>query len=555
MKKILNLTLLSMLTCLLMLTGTPLQAQKTYCHTPTDPENQRGHISFPRSGSAGPFHLKIYVHVIRKTDGTGGQSTTDVNNALAFLDTDFNPHQIFFEWDGCIDYIDNDSYYFSPSGAIFSVNNSTDGIDVYLYDDAVGGSGLANGVGVSSEFFVTGSYWDPPFGSLVKSHVMSHEMGHVLFLWHTHHSCETGNWENTNGSNCATAGDFVCDTPSDPHLGFNVPAATCVWSGVAACSTPEPIGNYTPDPALIMAYTHPDCMSYFTNGQGQRMRDAICNLPFLQDVQVNGPHNCPCTATDVHIYSNTTYSSDMGFGGNIIVHTGAQLTITSTIQMAKNKAIVVERGAKLYLNGGTLTRCGFDDDWRGVVVEGNSSLPQPSNPYAMPASNQAGVVVVDNNATIEWARTAISTNYFGTWTSTKWGGLIYAENSTFSNNKRGAEFMKYNFTNKSKFVNCTFDGNSTINATTVGVTIWATNGVTFNRCRFYNMEAEGLLVYDAGAIVKDGNDFQHNRRGISSKATYPFAAYLEVGDLSSDPNYFLDNWFHMNPMLLISWMV
>ncbi|MFD0976772.1 T9SS type A sorting domain-containing protein [Salinimicrobium gaetbulicola] len=39
-----------------------------------------------------------------------------------------------------------------------------------------------------------------------------------------------------------------------------------------------------------MSYTRPNCLKYFTNGQGIRMRDAILNSPVLQPVL-----NCNCT--------------------------------------------------------------------------------------------------------------------------------------------------------------------------------------------------------------------------------------------------------------------
>lgn len=46
-------------------------------------------------------------------------------------------------------------------------------------------------------------------------------------------------------------------------------------------------------------------------------------------------------------------------------------------------------------------------------------------------------------------------------------------------------------------------------------------------------------------VVIEDNDFQHNWRGISSRATYPNSAFLVVGNLSSVPNKFSDNWFHI----------
>ncbi len=252
----------------------------------------------------------------------------------------------------------------------------------------------------------------------------------------------------------------------------------------------------------------------------------------------------PCAAPDMIISSNTTISSDMIAGGHIIVEPGVQLTVTAKIEFLEGKALVVRQGAKLDLNGGHLTRCSTVPHWRGVVVEGFSGQSQP-DAFDPPAVGQAGIVLVRNNSLIDWARTAISTNYWGGWTSQKWGGLVHVENSDFYNNRRVAEFMKYVPTNKSKFINVTMDGNSTISGTTVGVTIWDTDGITFNNCRFYNMESQGLLTYDAGANVIDGNDFMYNNKGISNRATYPYGANLVVGQNGTDPNYFYENWFHI----------
>ena len=112
----------------------------------------------------------------------GGQTTQSVNEALNILNQGFNPHNTSFNWDNQIDYIDN--YYSAPKTAIYNVNNHQDGLDIYLFDDSSSSGGRASGVGQSSEFWVSGSYWKSPYNSLTKSHVISHEMGHVLYLWH-----------------------------------------------------------------------------------------------------------------------------------------------------------------------------------------------------------------------------------------------------------------------------------------------------------------------------------------------------------------------------------
>lgn len=324
-----------------------LSAQ-TFCFTPANSSNNALYASSFKSASVEEnYELRIYVHVIRRTDGTGGQSTSDVNTALSFLDNDFNPHGIYFTWNGSIDYIDYDTYYSSPTTAIYSVNNHSDGIDIYLFDDESAEGGRANGVGESSEFWISGSFWEEPFGSLVKSHVISHEMGHVLFLYHTHHGTynEGGDpdqcAELVDGSNSSTCGDYISDTPADPHLWFDVDFTTCTWNDRG---TDENGDSYDPDETLIMAYTHPDCMSYFSDEQGDRMRTAIETLSFLQDVVIS------CGET---IVSNRTIYSDETIEGcdvkveNVTIQNNADVIIEATNNVIIEKNFEVKVGSTL----------------------------------------------------------------------------------------------------------------------------------------------------------------------------------------------------------------
>ena len=285
----------------------PVLSPQKFCHTPNHSKNQFLNTMMRSSSlSDNSYCVKIYMHVIRNTNGTGGQTTSAVNQTFQILNDDYNPHDISFSWDGVIDYIDNSTYYNNPNHGwspttpptIFGVNNHQDGIDIYLYDDSIGGSGLANGVGESSEFYVTGS-WGSTNKSLITSHVISHEMGHVLFLWHTFHGTAEGGTDNpcaelVNGSNSSTCGDYVTDTPADPHLQFNVSFPNCQWTGSGTDANGD---SYDPDELNIMAYTLPDCMDYITPLQGSRARNAIATLPFLQQTVVS----C-CVGNDLDLY-------------------------------------------------------------------------------------------------------------------------------------------------------------------------------------------------------------------------------------------------------------
>lgn len=259
---------------------------QNFCFTPSTTSNLSFNSSYQmKNVNNNSYCLKVYFHVIRRSNGTGGQTLESVNEAYNILNQDFNPQNISFYWDNQINYIDNDTYYSVPTTAIYNINNHQDGIDIYLFDESSNAGGRANGVGQSSEFWVSGSYWKSPYNSLTISHVISHEMGHVLYLWHTHHGTynEGGNDnpcpELVNGSNSSTCGDYVEDTPADPHLQFDVNQATCQWNSSAMDTNGD---YYNPDEKLIMSYTDVNCMQYFSSKQGERMRNAIATLPYLQ---------------------------------------------------------------------------------------------------------------------------------------------------------------------------------------------------------------------------------------------------------------------------------
>ena len=204
------------------------------CGTPaiTNIENLKI-LSSPHKRTANTsYTLWVYFHVIRTTPGTGGVGTLIVDSAYNKLNQDFNSHGIYFNWDGIIDYIDSSAYYFSiPDTSIFHERNHINGIDIYLFPVnpvyLIDYLGETRGVGMNSEFLVVGNDNNTP---ACMTSTISHEMGHVLNLWHTHHGTYTeGSPTNpgydanqckelVNGSNSSSCGDYVEDTPADPNL-------------------------------------------------------------------------------------------------------------------------------------------------------------------------------------------------------------------------------------------------------------------------------------------------------------------------------------------------
>jgi hypothetical protein len=170
--------------------------------------------------------------------------------------------------------------------------------------------------------------------------VISHEMGHVLNLWHTHHGTVTeGNplnpgydtnqcMELVNGSNSSTCGDYVEDTPADPNLKEKV-NGNCVYIGSETDANNQP---YDPDVDLIMSYAPKSCRTRFSTKQGERMRESIANLsyliqtqcqflitgsPFVCNTETYTIQNLPSGATVVWSTNNSNLSIISGQGTSI----------------------------------------------------------------------------------------------------------------------------------------------------------------------------------------------------------------------------------------------
>ena len=123
--------------------------------------------------------------------------------------------------------------------------------------------------------------------------------------------------------------------------------------------------------------------------------------------------------------------------------------------MGSDKKIIVQRGAKLIVDGGRITNLFEDKYWRGIIVHGNATKEQPNVDDVL-EPDDSGVVYITNSQ-IVFAEQAIRASGEGVLSyaeqKARWGGLIVAEDSQFYNNKVAAGFMKYDFSNKSRFIN------------------------------------------------------------------------------------------------------
>ena len=231
-----------------------------------------------------------------------------------------------------------------------------------------------------------------------------------------------------------------------------------------------------------------------------------------------------------------------GFQSVITVERGSTLTVSGDIQFGDLSEIRVKRGAKLVIDGGILTTADCSDEWKGIFVEGRTSLPQVTTINIPSSITRNGIVEVKNKSIIENAKTAISTDcrYLGWPTYERFfGGLIQIDDSTFRNNRRAGAFMRYGFEDRSFIKNSTFEEHNVV------FSQWANFGVTYENNYFTDYEEHAIYTESGACIVKNGNVFnsnlhsQFNQAAIELQGTGSSEDYTSfIGDPRGKPNYF-----------------
>ena len=349
---------------------------------------------------------------------------------------------------------------------------------------------------------------------------LAHELGHALGLLHTyeptccHESCD------------ASSFDYLDDV-----FGSDIGSCTktCWHSYGWSCDVNSSSNSCTNN---MMGGTGAAC--YFSPEQIGRMQRALHTSHFRKYVA-----DCPTTTQELIIDQDETWDFDIRiYNETIRVTSGNVLTLACKLYLPTDANIIIEQGAELILDGGSISKS-CDGLWQGIEVWGvgsGTAHPDVSDIYtgAYPVDDEDhGVIYLKDEAKIEYARNAITTSKYDDFGNAAYrGGIVVAHGATFLNCKRSVEFMQYDFVptayqnqeddNISEFYRCNFEVNDdypcaeTFNT---HVTMWDVDGVIF-----------------IGNTFKDLREAcTNNGRGIYSiDATYTVASDLCGGETPCD---------------------
>jgi hypothetical protein len=211
--------------------------------------------------------------------------------------------------------------------------------------------------------------------------------------------------------------------------------------------------------------------------------------------------------------------------GNIIIEQGGELTISGNVALPEDAKIIVKPGAELVLDGCKLTRA-CTGNWQGIEVWGNPSLSQTS-------ANQ-GTLEIINGGTIENATVAVR---LGSKDFTnKGGGIIFAADAVFRNNRTGVMFETYSSGNFSYFDRCTFETTAELpdNQTPqYFVMMTSVDGIDIKGCTFQNTLPDSVAYADRGIGIYSVNSvFTVDKVCISGTTPCTEYRYPEFNNLN-----------------------
>ncbi|MDQ3192709.1 MAG: T9SS type A sorting domain-containing protein [Bacteroidota bacterium] len=237
------------------------------------------------------YYVPIKFRVLQNDDGSNYYYANHVFDLLCELNEQFLPLSIKFYIHGEIDFIANSIYNIHDiNGGMDMMNeyNEYGVVNTYIVSDPSGYCGYAwyPGTGPAGGGVVLGKNCSGPGNS-----TFAHELGHYFSLPHTFDGWDFDP-EFVDGSNCASAGDYFCDTPAD-YLDYRW---NCPYSGSFVDSNGD---AYDPDGTYFMSYSIEPCGNKFSLEQesaiiyslnydydGQLINHPVPSVFEVQDISV-----------------------------------------------------------------------------------------------------------------------------------------------------------------------------------------------------------------------------------------------------------------------------
>lgn len=385
-------------------------------------------ISPPYQDYSGPYIIKIRYRMIDPQNSptainlTAAEKDNRAKKAIDHLNNVYNKHNIYFVWyDLNCEPQTPDIYTTATIGDIFSFPTFSDAITIYDEVSSGDAEGTTDNI-PSNVIHIKGKFGTKSAG---ETNVLIHEMGHCLGLFHTHEKQST---QQNCPNLCECTGDYVCDTPPPPQLNDKD----------FSCDISSPLAdNYKFN---YMSYPRIDeCRKLFTPQQVYRMWSYLSqghNIAVLQECQVT-----KVVLADETIDNNTAIK----IFGNVIVETGATLTIDTEIKMLAGGSITVKGGGSLIVNSKITSNCP-KKMWQGIIVEGYESFSQDLS------NGQQGFVSIKRDATIQYAKVGVavakmSINYNKKEITYNGGGVLRTVGANFIDNEIAISLAPYSFSN------------------------------------------------------------------------------------------------------------
>lgn len=354
-------------------------------------------------------------------------------------------------------------------------------------------AGYSDNGSIESFYRVNPEMNDNPVHDYWYAQHLTHEIGHSFDLWHTYGS----GWQQ----NCTKSNfDFLWDL-------YDTTATSCPGSTCQSCLIPGSSTNNN-----FMGGGGAWHLTTLQMGIVQRstVLENFHNYNYGIRDHLTGYSTVPWEVT-----TDETWDFSMKFYQDLVVKSGATLTVKCDLRFVPQAGVIVEPGAKLIIDGGKLTNeWYYQDFWRGIEIWGDNA----HNQSGYPIPTYQGMLVLKNGAVIEHARniTLQQPGAYGTF-----GGVMQATDATFLNCHRSAEFLAFQNTNfngqpignRSFYTRCKFivdDHYRGGDDFAAHVTMWQVDGINFMGCNFKNLQTtitesdklgQGIIGLDAQFTV------------------------------------------------------